>query len=113
MLVESLLALGPVTVTRYLAPDSAHAFLFEGNVVESPMAFRGAYAEVEPAGRATAEQIMGTILDKGLDHHWVMGRGHFASELRALNHWLEITEEPVTNHGGGHGFSTSRAVISH
>src|ERR1019366_328782 len=30
MLVESLLALGPVTVTRYLAPDSASAFLFEG-----------------------------------------------------------------------------------
>lgn len=109
MLVESLLALGPVTVTRHLAPDSARALLFEGNVVESPMAFRGAYAEVEPTGPASAEQIMGTILDKGLDHHWVMGRGHIADDLRALNHLLAVTEEPVTNIGGGHGFSTKHA----
>jgi L-fucose isomerase-like protein len=109
MLVESLLATGPVTVTRYLAPDSSHAFLFEGNVVESPMAFRGAYAEVEPAGSVTAEQLMGTILDKGLDHHWIMGRGHFAGDLRHLNHLLEVTEELVTNLGGAQGVFTARA----
>jgi len=108
MLVESLLAAGPVTVTRYLSPDSSHAFLFEGNVVESPMAFRGAYAEVEPTGSITAEQLMGTILDKGLDHHWIMGRGHFAGDLRHLNHLLEVTEEPVTNLGGTHGVFTPR-----
>ncbi len=110
MLVESLLALGPVTVTRYLAPDSAHALLFEGDIVKSPMAFRGAYAEVVPVGPASADQIMGTILDKGLDHHWVMGRGHFATDLRALNHLLKVVEEPMTNPGGGHGFSTPRTT---
>lgn len=108
MLVESLLELGPVTLTRYLAPDSSHAFLFEGNIVESPMAFRGAYAEVKPTGPATAAQIMGTILDKGLDHHWVTGRGHFAADLRQLNHMLGVREEPVNNAGEGHGFSQPR-----
>lgn len=106
MLVESLLALGPVTVARYLAPDSARAFLFEASVVDSPMAFRGAYAEVEPSGFFTADQIMGTILDKGFDHHWVMGRGHFADDLRHLNHMLEVSEMQVTNPGGNHGYST-------
>jgi L-fucose isomerase-like protein len=108
MLVESLLELGPVTVARYLAPDSSCAFLFEGRVTESPMAFRGAYAEVEPVGVATADCIMGTILDKGLDHHWVMGREHFADDLRLLNHMLNVIEEPVTNSGGCRGSSTTR-----
>jgi L-fucose isomerase-like protein len=108
MLVESLLETGPVTVARYLAPDYAHTFLFEGNVVKSPMAFRGAYAEVETGKPLTAAQVMGTILDKGLDHHWVMGRGHFADDLRLLNHLLGVIEEPVTNHGGCQGSYTER-----
>ncbi len=112
MLVEFLLELGPVTLTRYLAPDSAHAFLFEGTIVESPMAFRGSYAEVKPVGPASAAQIMGTILDKGLDHHWVTGRGHFAADLRRLNHMLGVQEEPVTNLGGCHGLSHRRDLAA-
>ena len=72
------------------------------------MAFRGSYAEVEPVGPASAAQIMGTILDKGLDHHWVTGRGHFAADLRQLNHLLGVQEEPVTNPGDCHGLSQPR-----
>ncbi|MBC2593469.1 fucose isomerase [Ruficoccus amylovorans] len=105
LLVESLLELGPVTATRYLSPDSSRAFTFEGNVVDSPMAFRGAYADVEPSGPHTAEQLMGTILDNGFDHHWVMGRGHFAKDLSMLNHWLDVKDQPVTNNGGSCGLS--------
>jgi L-fucose isomerase-like protein len=105
LLVESLLELGPVTVTRYLSPNSGRAFLFEGNVIDSPMAFRGAYADVEPIGEYSADQIMGTILDRGLDHHWVMGRGHFAEDLKMLNHWLDVKEQKISNSGGSYGLS--------
>jgi L-fucose isomerase-like protein len=104
MLIESLLETGPVTVTRYQSPDSAKALTFEGAFVESPMAFRGAYAEFEPRDH-TAAQIMGTILDHGLDHHWIIGRGHFADELAVLNHWLGVEALPVTNCGGATGLS--------
>jgi hypothetical protein len=52
--------------------------------------------------------VMGTILDKGLDHHWVMGRGHFAADLRQLNHLLGVAEEPITNGGGSFGARTGR-----
>jgi len=104
MLIESLLKLGPVTVTRYMSPDASRAFTFEGDVVDSPMAFRGAYAEVEPVGH-TAEQVMGSILDHGLDHHWIMGRGRFADDLHLLNHWLGVEAAPVSNAGGSTGLS--------
>ncbi|MBL4702141.1 MAG: hypothetical protein JKX85_12880 [Phycisphaeraceae bacterium] len=104
MLIESLLATGPVTITRYQSPDSSSALTFEGDFVDSPMAFRGAYAEFQPRDH-TAAQIMGTILDHGLDHHWIIGRGHFANELTVLNHWLGVKELPVTNAGGATGLS--------
>ncbi|MGZ0657617.1 L-fucose/L-arabinose isomerase family protein [Coraliomargarita sp. W4R53] len=105
LLVESLLEVGPVTITRYLSPNSGRALLFEGNVVDSPMAFRGAYADVEPIGSYSAEQIMGSILDQGMDHHWVMGRGHFAEDLKMLNHWLDVKIQKINNNGGSFGLS--------
>jgi L-fucose isomerase-like protein len=105
LLIEQLLELGPVTVTRYQSPDSARALVFEGNVVDSPMAFRGTYADVEPCAPHTAEQIMGTILDRGLDHHWIMARGHFAQDLKRLNHWLGVETLAISNPGGSCGAS--------
>ncbi|MEM6391294.1 MAG: fucose isomerase [Planctomycetota bacterium] len=104
LLVEALLATGPVTVTRYLSPDGAKAFTFEGDIRESPMAFRGSYAECEPAD-ATADQVMGTILDHGMDHHWIIGRGRFAEDLALLNHWLGVTPLQVSNPGDCRGLS--------
>ncbi|MCC6581794.1 MAG: fucose isomerase [Phycisphaeraceae bacterium] len=104
MLIESLLATGPATVTRYQSPDSAKALTFEGDLVDSPMAFRGAYVEFVPRDHAAA-QVMGTILDLGLDHHWIIGREHFAHELSALNHWLGVEELAVSNRGQGVGQS--------
>lgn len=106
MLIESLLATGPVTVARYRSPDLAKVFSFEGEVVDSPMAFRGAYAEVEPR-EYRADQIMGSILDQGMDHHWIVGRGHLQEGLTMLNHWLGVERCAVNNSGGCFGLSVS------
>jgi len=108
LLVEALIELGPVTAARYLSPDSSQSFPFEGDVVESPMAFRGSYAEVRPAAPHTAEQVMGTILSAGMDHHWVMGRGRFAEDLAEFNHWLGVKSVSVTHPGSLHGLKSSR-----
>jgi L-fucose isomerase-like protein len=92
LMVEFLLALGPVTVTRYQSPDAARAFTFTGESVECPLAFRGNYAEVVPSAGVQVGQVMAAILNHGLDHHWSLGFGHWQEELGQLNHWLRIAE---------------------
>ncbi len=90
MMIEFLLALGPATVARYQSPDAGRFFGFEGELVESPQPFRGSWCEMHPKAPATAAGIMGTILSRGLDHHWSLGYGHWNEELTMLNHWLGV-----------------------
>jgi hypothetical protein len=33
---------------------------------------------------------MGTILNRGLDHHWSFGYGSWNQDLEVLNHWLGV-----------------------
>lgn len=99
LMVEFLLALGPVTVARYQSPDAARHFAFEGEFIDSPMPFRGTWGELRPGPGADAAQIVSTILGGGLDHHWSVGFGHWAPELRQLNHWLGVREIPFAAPG--------------
>lgn len=103
MLFEFLVEPGPVTIAKYQAPSIDTVLAFEGNIVESDMKFRGTYGEVIPSG-VTAAQVVGTILDKGLDHHWIVGRGHFAQDLKVLNYWIGVEEIPVSNAGLSSGY---------
>ena len=103
MMIEFLMALGPATVVRYQSPDAGPMFAFEGNLVDSPMPFRGRWCEMEPKQPATAAQIMGTILSKGLDHHWSLGYGHWNDELTMLNHWLGVEAVPLGTGIGANG----------
>jgi hypothetical protein len=103
MLFEFLVEPGPVTIAKYQAPSIDTVLAFEGEIVESDMKFRGTYGEVVPAG-VSAAQVVGTILDKGLDHHWIVGRGHFAEDLKVLNYWLGVEDIPVSNAGESAGF---------
>ncbi|MFQ3670262.1 MAG: fucose isomerase [Verrucomicrobiia bacterium] len=105
LMLEFLLETGPVTVMRYQSPDAGKWFAFEGEIVESPMAFRGNYGALAPRKPHTAAAIMGTILDRGLDHHWSLGRGHWHEELRLLNHWLGVEEIACDHVGGPFGLS--------
>ncbi|RZP73069.1 hypothetical protein D8T51_19175 [Vibrio vulnificus] len=98
MLFEFLVQPGPVTIAKYQSPDISRVLAFEGELVESDMKFRGTYGEIETHGHSAAE-IVGTILDQGLDHHWIVGRGHFLKDLQLLNYWLGISDIEVSNAG--------------
>ncbi|MDQ8201441.1 fucose isomerase [Pelagicoccus sp. SDUM812003] len=103
LMLEFLLRNGPITVMRYLAPDAAKWFAFEGEFVDTELDYRGSYGLMKATGEASLGQIMGTIFDAGLDHHWSVGYGHWLDELRMLNHFCGLSEislrQGVANHG--------------
>ena len=108
LMVEFLLALGPVTVARYQSPDAARCIIFEGEFIDSPMPFRGTWGELHATRGADAASIASAILSGGLDHHWSLGYGHWAAELRQLNHWLGVRELNIAPVGPAlHGLSTN------
>ncbi|RPD99108.1 hypothetical protein EGM88_04460 [Aureibaculum marinum] len=89
MLLEFLLEKGDITIAKYQYPHASSMFSFEGKIIDSPMRFRGAYGEVKPKN-INATTILNTILSKGLDHHWIIGRGHIQEDLKEFNHWSGI-----------------------
>ncbi|WP_109830931.1 L-fucose/L-arabinose isomerase family protein [Reichenbachiella versicolor] len=104
MLLEFLQKHGPITVAKYQYPDASKVLTWEGEIHESKMAFRGSYAEVFPEKNDSGD-ILSTVLSNGLDHHWIIGRGHLQKELNELNHWLGIKEieiEKRKHHLYGH-----------
>ena len=105
LVMEFLIAPGEVTVAKYQSPCIDNVLAFEGDLVESEMRFRGTYGEIIPH-KYNASQIVGTILDRGLDHHWIIGRGHFLKDLNVLNYWLNIKDIPVSNTGGNIGMGS-------
>ncbi len=106
MMIEFLLELGPVTVARYQSPDAARMFAFEGELVNTEMPFRGAWCLMAPRSPMTADAIMGTILNRGLDHHWSLGYGHLVADLEMLNHWIGVESIPAdTEQTGPSGLS--------
>lgn len=98
MLLEFLLEKGDITIAKYQYPHASYMLSFEGEVVDSPMRFRGAYAEVVTK-EVKATEVVGTILSKGLDHHWIVGRGHFQEDLKEFNHWNNIEDLEFVNTG--------------
>lgn len=105
MMIEFLMALGPATVVRYQSPDAGRFFSFEGDLIDSPLPFRGNWCEMQPKVPSTATRIMGTILSAGLDHHWSLGYGHWNDELAMLNHWLGVETIPLENISFTNGLS--------
>ncbi|MEO0796829.1 MAG: fucose isomerase [Verrucomicrobiota bacterium] len=105
LMLEFLLANGPVTVMRFLAPDAARWFAFEGEFVDTPLEYRGTYGLFQATGEATLNQIMGTIFDAGLDHHWSVGYGHWLEELRMMNHFCGLSEVPLSQSTTNYGLS--------
>jgi L-fucose isomerase-like protein len=110
LMLEFLLANGPVTAMRYLAPDAGRWFSFEGEFVDTETAYRGSYGLMKSTGAVSLGQILGTIFDAGLDHHWSIGYGHWQEDLRVLNHFCGIAVVPLRASGETFGLSrpTSR-----
>lgn len=88
-MMEFLHETGPVTIAKGQYPNLDNMFSWEGEVVESEMAFRGSYAQIKP-NDIKADEVVSTILNNGLDHHWIVARGHVMNELHELNHFLGI-----------------------
>jgi L-fucose isomerase-like protein len=107
LMLEFLLELGPATVLRYQSPDACRAFAFEGELLDTPLAFLGNYCELQPKPPFTAGQIMNTIMSCGLDHHWSLGFGHWKQDLEMLHHWLGVEEVSVS--GASEAFGLSHA----
>ncbi len=104
MLLEFLHKKGNVTIAKYQYPDASKVLTWEGDIRSSEMAFRGSYAEVEPR-KNSAGDILSTVLNNGLDHHWIIGRGYLQKDLNELNHWLGIKNiniETSKDHLYGH-----------
>ncbi|WP_343330816.1 hypothetical protein [Polaribacter staleyi] len=89
MLLEFLLEKGEITIAKYQYPHASSMLSFEGEIIDSEMRFRGAYGEVSPKN-IKASAIVGTILTNGLDHHWIIGRGHIQEDLKEFNHWANV-----------------------
>ena len=92
LMLEFLLELGDITVLRYQSPKAQQYYCFEGKFVETELAYRGSYGLMVPKDGQQVRDIIGTILSKGLDHHWSVGYGHWNEEIKLLNHFLKIEE---------------------
>lgn len=107
LMMEFLLELGPATVLRYQSPAAHRAFAFEGELLETPLLFRGNYCEMQPTLPLSAGQIMNTIMSRGLDHHWSLGFGHWKQDLAMLHHWLGVEEIAAVPEATASGLSLS------
>ncbi|WP_413113615.1 L-fucose/L-arabinose isomerase family protein [Thaumasiovibrio sp. DFM-14] len=91
MLFEFLQETGPITIAKYQYPHASTIFAFEGDIVDSPMRYRGCYGEVSPT-TLCSKSIASSIMNYGMDHHWVVARGHLLEDLREFNYWIGIEE---------------------
>ncbi|WP_096086105.1 L-fucose/L-arabinose isomerase family protein [Agaribacterium haliotis] len=94
MMLEFLQETGPITVAKYQYPHASFVMAFEGDIVDSEMRYRGSYGEVDPKN-CTTKSVINTVLTNGLDHHWIVARGHLLEDLREFNHWIGVDELPI------------------
>ncbi|MEM7108933.1 MAG: fucose isomerase, partial [Bacteroidota bacterium] len=83
-------------IAKYQYPDASRALVWEGEIKPSEMAFRGSYAEVAP-NQGNVKDVLSTVLNHGLDHHWIIGRGHIRQDLLELHHWLDVSNILMNN----------------
>ncbi|MFA0087932.1 hypothetical protein BCU70_09750 [Vibrio sp. 10N.286.49.C2] len=103
MLFEFLQETGPVTIAKYQYPHASTIFSFEGNLVDSPMRYRGCYGEITPT-ELNSKSVASSIMNHGMDHHWIVARGHLLEDLREFNYWTGISElEPTAATTTGRG----------
>ncbi len=87
---EMLLRTGPVTLSRLMGSAGAEALIFEGNVIDTPMQFRGSYGDVKLPSRLAAKDLVDHIMDVGCEHHYALIYSHIASLLREICFWLDV-----------------------
>lgn len=91
---------GPVTVLRIARHGSAQ-FVIEGEVVEGPDAgFTGCRGWVgsfrDATGARSALDVVTTVMERGLEHHFVLVPGHLAQLLAEFAGWCGMQPLDVT-----------------
>jgi L-fucose isomerase-like protein len=105
MLFEFLQETGPVTIAKYQYPHASTIFAFEGDIVDSPMRYRGCYGEVDPKD-ICSKAIASSIMNYGMDHHWIVARGHLMEDLNEFNYWAGIESlKPTAAKTSGRGIA--------
>lgn len=96
---------GPVTIVR-VARNGTAQFVVEGEVSEGPAAgytgCRGWVGSFSSGnGTCSAADIVTTVMEQGLEHHFVLVPGHISGVLSEFSGWCGLqTLDVITAHSG-------------
>jgi L-fucose isomerase-like protein len=96
---------GPVTIVR-VARNGTAQFVVEGEVSEGPAAgYTGCRGWVgsfsSDKGACSAADIVTTVMEQGLEHHFVLVPGHISDVLSEFSGWCGMqTLDVITAHSG-------------
>ncbi|MBI4026737.1 MAG: hypothetical protein HY360_17265 [Verrucomicrobia bacterium] len=81
---------GPVTILRFGGPDCGRIFACEGKILDRPVRFHGAYAEVQLPKENPVAQPVAESLSGGWEYHLSLCHRHHAGVLREVAAWLGL-----------------------
>lgn len=96
---------GPVTVLRVARHGTAQ-FVIEGEVAEGPAAgFTGCRGWVgsfrDDVGPHSASDVVTTVMEQGLEHHFVLVPGHLGEVLAEFASWCGVQRlDVIAAHAG-------------
>jgi len=81
---------GPVTLLSLIpVPNGYQCAVLEGEAESTALVFPGNPVKVR--FKQTPDQLIQWIFNNGIGHHWMIGYGHVADELK---HWIALTQNP-------------------
>ena len=87
---EELLDTGPVTLLRFSGLSGERLLLVEGEIIDTPMAFRGAYADIKLRPDVPVIDLVNTIMVNGCEHHYSIAKTHHGEVVEEAAYWLGI-----------------------
>lgn len=85
---------GPATIVR-LSDDGKQLFAVEAEIIASPHrgydGSRGWLSHFKQEGQSLSlADLVNTIMVEGIEHHFILGKGHHAAALHEVAAWLDI-----------------------
>ena len=92
----------PATIIR-LGNDGRELFVLEAEVIDSPhVGFDGARGWLShfrfKGETISLADLVNTIMTQGIEHHFILGAGHYSAALYELASWLNITTVKPTRY---------------
>jgi L-fucose isomerase-like protein len=88
--LETSLKSGPVTVTRLGNDNCDRMFSFTGEVIDAPVRFQGAYAEIRLPEDVPVRDVIAEALAEGWEYHMSLAYTHHEDVLAEIARWLGI-----------------------